>query len=139
MPSLLALHQVAAALGTTAKALLDQQKLTDVSLVRGSDTRCYDLAPGATVCFLVEGAAHQMEPNLITAQAGAESEDELAHVGEEMIYVIEGAVEIGLRDHPPTLLNIGDALTYPASIPHEWRVKGEDQARFLIVSSPPSF
>jgi transcriptional regulator with XRE-family HTH domain len=139
MPSLLALHQVAAALETTAQALLDLQQRTDVSLVRGQDTRCFELSSGATVCFLVEGPDHQMEPNLITAQPGAKSGCELEHAGEEMVHVIEGTVEITLRDKPPTQLNTGDTLTYPATIPHEWRIVGEQQARFLIVSSPPSF
>lgn len=139
MPSLLALHQVAAALDTTAQALLDMQQRTDLSLVRGKDTRCFELSAGATVCFLAEGPDHQMEPNLITAQPGAESGCELEHAGEEMIYVIEGSVEVTLRNKPPTQLETGDTLTYPATIPHEWRVLGGEQARFLIVSSPPSF
>ncbi len=139
MPSLLALHQVAAALGTTSQALLDVRPRTDVSLVRGKDTRCYELSSGATVCFLIEGPDHQMEPNLITAQPGAESGCELEHAGEEMVYIIEGSVEIAIRDHSSTVLNPGDTLTYPASLPHEWRVVGDDRARFLIVSSPPSF
>lgn len=139
MPSLLALHQVAAALGTTAQTLLDVQPKSDVSLVRGKDTPCYDLSSGATVCFLVEGPDHQMEPNLITAHPGAESGCALEHPGEEMVHVIEGNVEIALRDRLPTKLGPGDTLTYPATIPHEWRIVGDEPARFLIVSSPPSF
>jgi len=139
MPSLLALHQVAGALGTTARALLDVDQNMDVSLVRGRDNKCFELSPGATVCFLVDGPDHHMEPNLINALPGAGSGCELEHAGEEMVFVIEGTVEIDLRDHPPTHLNPGDALTYPASIPHEWRVVGDDRAQFLIVSSPPSF
>lgn len=139
MPSLVALHQVAAALETTAQTLLDVQQRTDVSLVRGKDTRCYDLSSGATVCFLVEGSDHHMEPNLITAQPGAESGCELEHAGEEMVHVIEGTIEIALRHHPATKLDPGDTLTYPATLPHEWRVIGDRQARFLIISSPPSF
>ena len=139
MPSLLALHQVAAALETTAQNLLDVQPRTEVSLVRGKDTRCYELSSGANVCFLVEGPDHQMEPNLITAQPGAESGCELEHAGEEMVHVIEGTIEIALRDRSPFRLELGDTLTYPATVPHEWRVVGDGQARFLIVSSPPSF
>ena len=139
MPSLLALHQVAAALGTTAQALLHRNQAAEVSLVRGKETRCYDLASGATVCFLVNGPEHQMEPNLIIAQPGAESGCTLEHAGEEMVHVVEGEVEVFLHDHPPTRLEAGDTLTYPAPIPHGWRVVGKNQTRFLIVSSPPSF
>jgi transcriptional regulator with XRE-family HTH domain len=139
MPSLLALHQVATALGTTSQALLDVQTRSEISLVRGEDTRCYDLASGATLCFLVEGPGHHMEPNLVIAQAGAAQACELKHAGEEMVHVMEGTVEIAMQGHDSFTLEPGDTLTYPATTPHEWRVVGNDPARFLIVSSPPSF
>ena len=139
MPSLLALHQVAAALGTSAQELLQPSTEADVSLVRGDATRCFELGPGTTACFLVEGAHHQIETNLITAQPGAESTCELAHDGQEMIYVLEGAISVSLRDHEPVELAAGDAYTYPSTTPHEWRNAGGDVARFLFITSPPSF
>lgn len=139
MPSLLALHQVAAALGTSAQELLQPSVSADVSLVRDGSTQCYELGKGASACFLIEGSNHQIETNLITAEQGAESGCELAHAGEEMIYVLEGSISVSLRDHEAVDLTVGDAYTYPASIPHEWRNIGPKTARFLFVSSPPSF
>ena len=139
MPSLLALHQVAAALGLSAQELLQPAVSTDVSLVRSDTTQCYELGPGATACFLVEGSGHSIETNLITAKPGAESGCKLAHNGEEMIYVLEGSISVELRDHDPVDLSTGDAYTYPSSIPHEWCNIGSAPARFLFITSPPSF
>ena len=139
MPSLLALHQVAAALGTTAQELLQPSNSAEVSLVRGDSTRCYELGEGTTACFLVEGQGHQLETNVITAQPGAESGCQLAHDGEEMIYVLQGSISVMLRDHEPVVLSMGDAYTYPASMPHEWHNVGDGIARFLFVNTPPTF
>lgn len=139
MPSLLALHQVAAALGTSVQELLRPSPEGEISLVRGDSTACYELSPGATVCFLVDGSNHRIETNLITAKPGAESGCELEHAGQEMIYVLEGEIEVSLRDHDSVELGAGDAYTYPSTTPHGWRNVGTKGARFLFVSSPPSF
>lgn len=139
MPSLLALHQVAAALGTSAQELLQPSPAGEVSLVRGDETACYELSPGATVCFLVDGSNYHIETNLITAKPGAESGCELEHDGQEMIYVLAGQIEVSLRDHDSVELAVGDAYTYPSGIPHGWRNLGTESARFLFITSPPSF
>ena len=138
MPSLLALHQVAAALGTSAQELLQPSVAADVSLVRGDSARCFELGSGTTVRFLVEGTNHQIGTNLITAEPGAEAY-ELAHDGQEMIYVLEGSLSVSLRDHDPVELNGGDAYAYPSDVPHEWRNIGAISARFLFITTPPSF
>jgi transcriptional regulator with XRE-family HTH domain len=141
MPSLMALHQVAAALGTSAQDLLQPSVSTEISLVRGDTTRCYELDELTSACFLVEGTGHQLETNLITAKRGASAGHPFAHQGEgeEMIYVLEGSISVTLSDHEPVELNTGDAYTYPVSLPHEWINVGEGRARFLFVTTPPSF
>ncbi len=111
----------------------------DVSLVRGDSTRCYELGDGTTACFLVDGAGHQLETNVITALPGSESGCELAHSGEEITYVLPGSISVFRRDHEPVELHTGDAYTYPAGLPHEWRNVGEETARFLFINTPPSF
>lgn len=138
-PSLTALHQVAAALGTSAQQLLFPSTSTDFSLVRSDSARCYEVTRGATVCFLVEGANHQIGANLVTAEAGAESDRAFVHDGQELIHVLEGSVSVSLSDREVIELNAGDAYTYPATVPHEWRNIGKNTAKFLFVSTPPSF
>jgi len=139
MPSLVALHQVAAALGSSAQELLQPSTSTSVSLVRGDSVQCHELGRGATACFLVEGVNHLIGTNLVTAKPGAEADYELAHDGQEMIYVIEGSLSVSLQDHDTVQLESGDAYAYPANTPHGWCNTGTGDARFLFVSTPPSF
>lgn len=135
MPSLLALHHVAAALGTSAQERLQSPVAADVTLVRGDSAQCFELGSGTTARFLVEGANHHIETNLIAAEPGAEA-SELAHEGQEMIYVLEGTLSVSLRDHDTVEIGEGDAYTYPSGIPHEWRNIGADSARFLFITTP---
>lgn len=139
MPSLIALHQVAAALGTSAQELLHPSGTAEVSLVRNNSTACYEIGPGATACFLVQGANHQIETNLMVVQPGAESPCELAHDGQEVIYMIEGWLSVSVQDHDTVELHVGDTYAYPATIPHEYRNTGTDVAKFLFISTPATF
>ncbi len=138
MPSLLALHQVAAALGTSAQELLQPSPSGEVSLVRYTSNRSYVLIPGATVEFLVEGSNHQIATNLVTAEPGSEA-DALSHGGEEMVYVVEGSISVYLEGHGTVELQEGDAYTYPANIVHQWRNTSGETAQFLFINAPPSF
>ncbi|MCZ7531967.1 MAG: XRE family transcriptional regulator [Acidimicrobiia bacterium] len=138
-PSLMALHQVAAALGTSAQVLLQPDTTNEVSLVRGAEARCYQLGEGATARFLVERAHHHIEANLITVEHGAESGSHLSHDGEETVYVLDGSISVDLDGYDAVDLEVGDAYTYPSTRPHGWRNIGKGTAQFLFISSPPSF
>lgn len=51
-----------------------------------------------------------------------------AHPGEEIAYVIEGALEYALEGRPPVTLRAGDALFIPARTPHAVRNVGTGKA-----------
>ncbi len=138
MPSLLALHKVAQALETTAHSLLLPQEGLDISLVRHGEGEIYQLVEGASVRFLTRGASHLMEPNEVAFDPGTATVN-LGHEGEEVIYVLEGCLRVGLEGSRPVELNRGDVYTYPATIPHTMTAAGEAGCRFLVVTSPPSF
>ncbi len=137
MPSLFALHRVAQALGTTTVALLEPEYAA-VAVVRADDGERFILADGATVRFLVPGAGNRLEANETTAAPGVEMEHAITHDGQELIHVLAGSVSVDLEGQNSTQLELGDTMVYPATTPHRWRA-GESGARFLIVSSPPSF
>lgn len=137
MPSLLALHRVASALGTSTHALLEPTP-QDVSLVRAKEGRRFALADGATVRFLVSGAGHRMEPNEVIAASNVTMEHTTSHVGEEMVHVLQGSVIVDVDGQASVTLEVGDTYAYPALDPHTWR-SGDSGARFLIITSPPSF
>ncbi len=138
MPSLMALHHVAQALNTTAHSLLLPQERLEISLVRHGEGEIYQLVEGASVRFLTRGASHLMEPNEVAFDPGTATVN-LGHEGEEVIYVLEGCLRVGLEGSQPVELNRGDVYTYPATIPHTMTAAGEAGCRFLVVTSPPSF
>lgn len=138
MPSLMALHNVAQALETTAHSLLQPQERLDISLVRHGEGETYQLVDGASVRFLTRGGSHLMEPNEVEFEPGAGTVN-AGHEGEEVIYVLEGRLGVTLEGSEPVELAVGDVLTYPAMTPHTMTAVGQGSCRFLVVTSPPSF
>ena len=138
MPSLMALHNVAQALETTAHSLIQPQERLDISLVRHGEGETYQLVEGASVRFLTRGGSHLMEPNEVEFQPGSGTVN-AGHEGEEVIYVLEGCLRMELEGSPPVELTPGDVYTYPATIPHTMAAAGSSGCRFLVVTSPPSF
>lgn len=136
MPSLFALHRVAQALGTTTVGLLDPA-YSEVTLVRGDEGEAFLLAEGARTRFLTPGEGHRLEANETVAEANIVSEV-IVHEGQEVIRVLEGSLEVRLEGRDPAVLLDGDTISYPSMTPHQW-ISGDAGARFLIITSPPSF
>jgi quercetin dioxygenase-like cupin family protein len=58
------------------------------------------------------------------------------HDFEECFRVLEGSVEVQLRDLPPVRLEAGDSANIPANAPHSFRNAGEVSARLLCTVAP---
>jgi quercetin dioxygenase-like cupin family protein len=58
------------------------------------------------------------------------------HEFEECFRVLEGALEVHVRDLPPVRLEAGDSANIPANAPHSFRNPGEGTARLLCTVSP---
>ena len=136
MPSLFALHRVAQALGTTTVGLLDPA-YSEVTLVRADEGEAFVLAEGARTRFLTPGEGHRLEANETVAEANIVS-DVIVHEGQELVRLLDGSLKIRLGDKQPIELRPGDTVMYPSMTPHQW-ISGDAGARFLIVTSPPSF
>ena len=59
------------------------------------------------------------------------------HPGEEVVYVIEGQVEIEL-DGETFLLGAGDALNFDSSLAHTYQAVGDAQPRVLVITADPT-
>jgi quercetin dioxygenase-like cupin family protein len=55
------------------------------------------------------------------------------HPGEEIVYVVEGALEYALEGRPPVTLKAGDVLFIPAGKPHAVRNVGNGKAAELAT------
>ena len=140
MPSLLTLHRVAEALGVSAQTLVaeDAGAVTLVRKREGTEYERSDVQGAVLERFLVKGR-RLMEPGEVWAAPGSGSGDAVSHEGEELIYMLAGRLEVELKDVTKEVLNTGDCLYYPATVPHSWRVKGNRAARFLVIATPASF
>src|SRR3954469_18793920 len=58
------------------------------------------------------------------------------HDFEECFRVLEGSVEVHLRDLPPVRLDAGDSANIPANAPHSFRNAGRATARLLCTVVP---
>ncbi len=79
-------------------------------------------------------ANRKMEPFIVTLEPETvKNEKPYAHEGEEFIYVLEGKVEITLKDNKD-VLEPGDSIYYDSTIPHLVRCV-DDKAVILAVFS----
>ena len=58
------------------------------------------------------------------------------HDFEECFRVLEGSVEVTLRDDPPVRLQAGETVNIPANAPHSFRNGAEVPARLLCTAAP---
>ncbi len=75
----------------------------------------------------------QMEPFLVTLNpAGSTRIEPNKHPGEEILYVLEGQVEVRLAEHTD-ILKPGDSIYYDSTLPHVVSCHGDAPAKILAV------
>ena len=74
----------------------------------------------------------------IVMPPGTDTGDFLVHEGEECGIVLQGTVEISVGDER-YILNAGDAIYHPSSVPHRSRNIGEVDVIMVGAITPPSF
>ncbi|MGH3252385.1 MAG: helix-turn-helix domain-containing protein [Trebonia sp.] len=126
-PSLRSVNRVAAALGTTASAVFALQDTGPVSLVR--------LGEGVILAdsrLLVRGN-RAIRPVEIRS-APTEFGDYFEHAGEELLYVIDGRIEVEVSRADRHVLGSGDAIYYASMIGHRWRSVDGGPIHVLMVT-----
>jgi quercetin dioxygenase-like cupin family protein len=58
------------------------------------------------------------------------------HNFEECFHVLEGSVEVKLRDSPPVRLQAGETVNIPANAPHSFHNVAHVSARLLCTAAP---
>ncbi len=94
-------------------------------------TSIYDYYPQA---FRSKGVlnTYLME---IHARMVPDRRDWSIHAGEEVIFVLQGAIELHLEGRPPTRLEAGDSACFDCGLRHAFVAVGEGSARILSVST----
>lgn len=132
-PSMRSLTAVAAALDTTAQALLALPGAEPVSVVPSraalAELPTVD-SPGGTVRSLVHGE-RAMLPLEFTG-APDTFEEYYVHRGEEFLYVAEGTIDVDV-DGTISVLGERDSLYYAGGIRHRWRRAAPGPVRVILV------
>ncbi len=134
-PTIATLMKVAAALGTSVSSFIDEDvEVPSAIVVRGDErARLYtsktgialDNVSGRYGRYRLAGAEAVIEPH---ANSGP---DPMRHPGEELIYVLEGAMCFTVDGKPPIHLAEGDSIHFRTDRPHTWENPSEHPARAL--------
>lgn len=142
-PSLTMLSRLAAALDVNVSTFFAEAAEADVVMRAGTrprlDTDALRRGDGVTLERLApytEGCL--LQANLHIVAPGGRSDGLIAHVGEEVGYLIAGALELEVGGER-YLLAPGDSFYFPSDRPHGYRNPGTTEARVLWINTPPTF
>ena len=78
---------------------------------------------------------HTLRCNIFHVEAGAASDGDHQHAGEEAGYLLHGQIELTI-DGRPHRLNAGDAFAFRADQPHSYRNTGPARASVFWINTP---
>ena len=139
-PSLDTLELILNALDTTPAEFF-AQKGPDIGVCKASQRVVieHEDEPGVRREVLIPGAqGREMDILLVTLQPGASTLREKSHYGDECGLVREGQIIINLGKDT-FRASRGEAFYYTADKKHWIENRAKTMARFLWISSPPSF
>ena len=136
-PSIQTLYRIANALDLSPQDLLpDDPDRVVLSRAGGPVRTTIEDRPDAAVARVLVGAPDKMiQAQEVTAEPGQYLGDWFEHDGEELVYLVEGEIEVELRSGRSERLAPGDAIWYAASTPHRWRSVGTQTARILVLNA----
>ena len=145
-PSLAVLHRLVAFLGINVAAMFSNgsEGGGPLFVMRAGErptisTRLRQNADGVVLERLIPQTRNALlQVNIHQVVPGGGSHGLIAHVGEEMGYVLDGMLDLTVGDQVCRLLK-GDSFFFPSEEPHGYSNPGSDTARILWVNTPPTF
>ncbi|AJG17453.1 Transcriptional regulator, MerR family [Cupriavidus basilensis] len=137
-PSFAMLHRLAVALDTNIAALTSEENPSESPIKRQGERPVIKAGGIALERIVLAKRGGLLQANIHIVSPGEASDGQIEHVGEEVGYVLEGSLELTLGDMSYTV-GVGDAFTFPSSVPHGYRNAGTGVARVLWVNSPATF
>jgi transcriptional regulator with XRE-family HTH domain len=147
-PSMRSLTAIAAALGTTAQALMAESDVpvardtgpadtAGVSVVRRTAEIPTVDSPGGVVRPLVRGERAMLPVEYIGAPR--EFHEYYSHDGEEFVFVARGTIEVDIEDRL-CAASAGDSIYYAGGLRHRWRSLTDEEVRLVVVQQnlPPN-
>ena len=139
-PPLGALIRVSKALDMKLGRFISTGEVKPFAVVRKDERRVvsrYTSAQGDQYGYTYESLApdkkdRHMEPFMVTLVPSKARKELSAHAGQEFIYVLEGAMEVILKDYAEVLYP-GDSIYYDSTVPHLVRCHGDKETVILAV------
>lgn len=138
-PSIATLVDLLECLGTNLKDFFNET--VDEKIVFGKDdyftSENEDL--GQNITWVIPNSQkNEMEPILVQLEGGGRSIEHNPHEGEEFGYLLEGSVVLHLGDNVYKIKK-GESFYFEPKKMHYIENKNDRPAKFLWVSTPPSF
>lgn len=119
--------------------LIQEPDRSAVRVVRDDERRSLELTDeGISIFMLTSDGQHSMMPVLNVYRPGGAMSEFAQHDGEEFVHVLEGAIELTIRNGEQIVLSPGDSAYYRADLPHSFRNVGDGEAIFLGITTPPN-
>jgi quercetin dioxygenase-like cupin family protein/ribosome-binding protein aMBF1 (putative translation factor) len=140
IPPLGTVIKVAKSLDLKIDYLISGEEGQDYTIARKDNrnvTSRYDLKREKYYGYEYESLAPQktdrhMEPFLVTLGPSETEEERSTHDGQEFIFVLQGKMEVRLRDQIH-LLEPGDSIYYDSTVPHLVKCHGGKTTKILAV------
>lgn len=117
----------------TAKAAREGKPF--VNVIRAADQLAVE-HPSVRREVLLGGTQHQdilITRQLFPAEADQADKNLIGHVGNEMVYVIRGSLEMSFRGRKKVVLSPGDSLHFSSALPHLYQAHGGEECEIIMV------
>ena len=137
-PSLSTLEDILTTLGSSFHEFFSDDQ-GDNPVCRKEDVFIKENEDGVTIHWLIPNAQKKdMEPIMVTLEPGAQTAEDLPHMGEEFGHVLAGSIALVLGDKTYRVRK-GDSFSYKPSVAHYLKNTGKTQATVIWVCTPPNF
>src|SRR5579863_2374699 len=107
-------------------------------LVRREDRPVLRSRPSVQMELLAFGAT-LMEPTVMRIAPRASSSGSYRHEGEELLYMLQGKLEVWLDEIERYVLELGDSLYFKSTQAHRWCNLTNDECVVLWINAPITF
>lgn len=137
-PSVVTLLDLIECLGITAAEFFKETEEEKIVFSEEGYFEKIDEAGNSIQWIVPTAQGNSMEPLLVVIQPHQSLSEDKPHAGEEFGYVILGRLKVYLGDKAYTV-KAGESFYYPAKRKHHIENPGGRPAKFIWVSTPPSF
>lgn len=131
------LHRLSHVYGLPVSAVL-RSGTTELVQLTSPGKREVTPANGYLVEQLINGQS-LLDAMLITLAPSSDSGEPSSHEGEEILFILEGELNVRLGTGQRFRVRPGESLFYPSTIEHEWINAGSTKVRFLWIATPPTY